>query len=182
MILLQPYYRNITSSLVKIPKIYWLDIGLLRMLCGFRETEYGAIYETLVAAEFYKWIKTMQRPVELYFYRTRSGLEIDLLLQTPHEVIGVEVKGRESVSLADCRAMKEVAAGLGSEWLGGMVVYRGAEIRKCLPVYHPAFYPGKHFNPLNYKIWVNLCNLWAIFKKTSKNVERLGIPPIFSLS
>ena len=130
MILLQPYYRNITSSLVKTPKIYWLDIGLLRMLCGFRETEYGAIYETLVAAEFYKWIKTMQRPVELYFYRTRSGLEIDLLLQTPHGVIGVEVKGRESVSLADCRAMKEVAAGLGSEWPGGMVVYLGAEIRK----------------------------------------------------
>ncbi len=130
VILLQPYYRNITSSLVKTPKIYWLDIGLLRMLGGFRETGYGSIYETLVAAEFLKWIKTMQYPVELYFYRTRSGLEIDLLLQTPHGVIGVEVKSRERASASDCTAMKEIAAGLGSEWLGGMVVYRGNELRK----------------------------------------------------
>lgn len=130
VILLQPYYRNLTSSLVKTPKIYWLDIGLLRMLCGFRETEYGAIYETLVVAEFHKWIKTMQRQAELYFYRTRSGLEVDLLLQTPHGVIGVEVKSRENVSSADGKAMKEIAASLGNEWLGGMVVYRGTEIRK----------------------------------------------------
>jgi hypothetical protein len=54
------------------------------MLCGFRETEYGSIYETMVA----------------------------------------------KVSSSDCRAMKEVSAKLGSEWLGGMVVYRGAEIKK----------------------------------------------------
>jgi hypothetical protein len=63
-------------------------------------------------------------------YRTRSGLEIDLLLQTPYGIIGVEIKGREKVSSSDCRAMKEVSAKLGSEWLGGMVVYRGAEIKK----------------------------------------------------
>lgn len=130
VILLQPYYRNITSSLVKTPKIYWLDIGLLRMLCGFSETEYGPIYETLVVAEFHKWIKTMQRPVELYFYRTRSGLEFDLLLQTPHGIIGVEIKSRERVVPSDWRAMKEFSAKLGKEWLGGIVVYRGNEIQK----------------------------------------------------
>jgi predicted AAA+ superfamily ATPase len=130
VILLQPYYRNITSSLVKTPKIYWLDLGLLRMLCGFRETEYGPIYETMVVAEFLKWIKTMQRQGELYFYRTRSGLEIDLLLQIPQGIIGIEIKGRKKVSASDCRAMKEIAARLGSEWLGGMVVYRGLEIKQ----------------------------------------------------
>jgi predicted AAA+ superfamily ATPase len=103
------------------------------MLCGFGETEYGAIYETLVVAEFLKWIKTMQRQGDLYFYRTRSGLEIDLLLQIPQGIIGIEIKGREKVSTSDCRAMKEIAVRLGREWLGGMVVYRGPEIRYLGP-------------------------------------------------
>lgn len=130
VILLQPYYKNITSSIVKTPKLYWLDIGLLRQLCGYTGDATGELYETMVIGELIKWIKTVQRNAEVYFYRTRSGLEIDIILQTQYGITGLEVKARKKLAPVDIRPMKEVAKGLGREWRGGLVVYRGDEIKK----------------------------------------------------
>ena len=130
VMLLQPYYRNITSSVIKTPKLYWIDIGLLRRLSGQREEVSGEIYETMVVAELFKWIKTAQLNVEMYFYRTRSGMELDLLLTTEHGFIGVEIKARKTLVSSDIRGLKEIAAALKKEWLGGLVIYRGDEIKK----------------------------------------------------
>jgi predicted AAA+ superfamily ATPase len=129
-ILLQPYHRNITSSTIKTPKLYWLDVGLMRQLSGFTGEASGQIYETMVVGELIKWTKTAQRDTEIYFYRTRSGLELDILLQTSHGIVGMEIKGRKLVAPTDYRAMKEVALGLGKEWRGGIVVYKGAVIQR----------------------------------------------------
>ena len=129
-VLLPPYHRNITSSVIKTPKLYWLDIGIVRSLSGFRGDLSGEIYETMVVSEMIKWMKTVQRQEEIYFYRTRSGLELDILLQTEKGMIGMEIKARTSVAAADLRPMREVAKGLGKEWRGGFVVYLGNSIRK----------------------------------------------------
>jgi len=128
--LLQPYHRNITSSVIKTPKLYWLDIGIVRSLSGFRGDLSGEIYETMVVSEIIKWMKTVQRQEEIYFYRTRSGLELDIFLQTEKGIIGMEIKARTAVASADLRAMREVAKGLGKEWRGGLVVYLGNTIQK----------------------------------------------------
>ena len=124
-ILLQPYFKNITSSVIKTPKLYWLDTGLLRQLSGFRGDVLGQIYETMIVAEIYKWIKTAQRGVDIYFYRTRSGLELDIILQTRNGIVGMEIKARNSVSPIDYKNMREIASRLGKEWVGGIVVYQG---------------------------------------------------------
>ncbi len=129
-ILLQPYYKNLTSSTIKTPKIYWLDIGILRQLTGFTGQLTGAIYETMVVSELYKWVKTMQRSVELYFYRTKHGLEVDLILQTPHGIIGAEIKSRDNITSRDISGLKEISNSLKNEWLGGIVIYRGNKIEK----------------------------------------------------
>jgi hypothetical protein len=128
--MLKPYYRNLTSTVVKTPKLYWIDVGLLRQISGYKGPVTGEIYETMVVAEIFKWIKTMQRDVEVYFYRTRSGLELDLMLQTSYGLIGMEIKGRKNIVQSDLRAIKEVARKLGSQWLGGVVIYRGEGIRR----------------------------------------------------
>ena len=129
-ILLQPFHRNITSSVVKTPKLYWLDVGLLRQLSGIRSEFSGEIYETMVVGEILKWLKTTQRYAELFFYRTRSGMELDLLMQTENGIIGVEIKSRINYSPTDTRVMKELAAKLGSEWRGGLLIYRGKKLKK----------------------------------------------------
>ncbi len=128
--LLQPYYKNLTSSVIKTPKIYWTDIGILRQLTGFKGEITGELYETMVVSELIKWIKTCQIDSEIYYYRTRSGMELDLLLESEKGIIGMEIKSREKVVNKDTRVMKEIASILGSKWLGGIVVYRGNEIRQ----------------------------------------------------
>jgi predicted AAA+ superfamily ATPase len=134
VILLQPYARNITSSVIKTPKLYWVDVGLMRQLSGYRgQIATGEIYETAVVAETIKWIKSSQRDCEAYFYRTRSGSEIDMLLQSPSGIIGIEAKARGKVYIQDAKPLKEVAARLGNEWRGGLIVYQGNEIRKICP-------------------------------------------------
>jgi hypothetical protein len=131
VILLQPYYRNLTSSVIKTPKLYWLDLGILRRLSGRREESGGEIYETYAVSEVYKWIRTAQNNVEVYFYRTRTGLELDMLIGFEGgRYLGFEVKGRPKVVPKDIRAMKAVAESLGRDWAGGIVIYRGDEITK----------------------------------------------------
>ncbi len=129
-LLLQPYYKNITSSVIKTPKLYWLDVGLLRQLSGFRGEISGEVYETMVVGEIFKWVKTTQKNVELYFYRTRSGLELDLLLETENGYIGMEIKARKQIASSDLRPMKEIAQGLRKMWQGGILIYQGDSIKK----------------------------------------------------
>jgi len=129
-ILLQPYYRNLTSSVIKTPKLYWTDVGILRQLTGFRGESTGELFETMVVSELFKWVKTAKLDLEIYFYRTRSGMELDLLLDTEKGFLGMEIKSRQTVVQKDITAMKEIAAKLGSMWLGGIVIYRGNEIKQ----------------------------------------------------
>ena len=50
-LLLPPYRINLTSAVVKTPKVYWLDVGLLRSLSGMSGAVTGEIYETMVVGE-----------------------------------------------------------------------------------------------------------------------------------
>lgn len=81
--LLQPFHQNLTSSVVKTPKVYWTNVGIWRQLTGFRGETTGQLYETMVVGEIIKWMRTTQCEGDLDFYRTRSGMELDLLLETP---------------------------------------------------------------------------------------------------
>ena len=126
--LLQPYYRNLTSTVVKTPKLFWIDVGIWRQLTGFRGEMSGQLYETMVVGEIVKWMKTCQCESDLYFYRTRSGMEIDLLLETPVGVIGMEIKSRRTVSEKDVSSLKTIAQTLSAKWRGGIVLYTGDRI------------------------------------------------------
>ena len=133
VVLLQPYARNLTSSTVKSPKLYWMDLGLLRHGTRNRGELTGPLFETLVVSEARKWIDTLGRDVSLWFYRTRSGREIDLLITTASGTIGVEVKNRVRVGLGDCSGLRALAETLGSEWAGGLVVHRGEDLEEVAP-------------------------------------------------
>jgi len=127
---LQPFYENLTSSTVKSPKIYIVDIGILRQLAGFSGEINGEIYETYVISEIYKWIKSGQKNIDLFFYRTRSGMEIDLLIKSGEKFIGLEIKMGKKIGGADFSPMQAVAKKLGKRWLGGVCVYRGDRLYK----------------------------------------------------
>ena len=72
----------------------------------------------------------MQRPASMHFYRTRSGLELDMLLKINERIIGIEIKNRDTIAVSDLRPMKAVADGLGKLWGGGLLIYNGDRIGK----------------------------------------------------
>lgn len=124
---------NLTSATVKSPKLYWMDLGLLRQGTGQWGEVTGSMFETLVIAEARKWIDTMGRDTPLSFYRTRSGREVDLLVTTRDGIIGIEVKARPHVGSHDCSGLRALASALGDEWVGGLVVHRGEDLGELEP-------------------------------------------------
>ena len=133
VVLLPPYRRNLTSAAVKTPKLYWMDLGLLRQGAGTWGDLTGEMFETLVVAEAHKWIETMGRDARLSFWRTRSGREVDLVVTTPGGVLGLEVKGRARAGWRDTASLRALAEALGDEWAGGLVVHRGPDVEELGP-------------------------------------------------
>lgn len=132
-ILLPPYARNLTSGVVKSPKLYWMDLGLLRHETQQWGPVTGAMFETLVVSEIQKWVSTTGVDARLSFYRTLSGLEVDLMMETPQGLIGAEIKNRETVTRSDGRALEAIAEKLGGEWRGGLVIHRGTDLAALSP-------------------------------------------------
>lgn len=131
---LPPYHANLTSQVVKSPKYYWADMGLLRHLSGQLLATTGELFETFVVGEWNKWAQTSGSSLRLFYYRTRSGLECDLLIETERGLIGVEVKARDHAEPSDAGSLRRVAAAAGAKWLGGMVVHSGTRLQPlCAP-------------------------------------------------
>ena len=128
VILLSPYHENFSSIVIKTPKVYAMDVGILRQVTGFWGESTGALYETYVVSEIYKWIKTLQTRVELYFYRTRSGMEVDMLIKINERFLGIEIKNRERIDKSDISSLKALASTLKEKWIGGLCIYTGNHI------------------------------------------------------
>jgi hypothetical protein len=88
------------------------------------------MFETLGVTEIFKWVRTSEQPVDLAFYRTRSGLEVDLLVTTPHGVWGIESKSEVHLTSASWRVLREVGRVLGERWRRGLVVYAGNTLQR----------------------------------------------------
>jgi len=119
--LLEPYHRQRTKRLVKSPKLYFTDTGLLTFLMGFtqagempRHALWGAIWENLVVAEIRKSFLVQGRRPPLWFWRTTTGDEIDLVLElAPERFITVECKTAAQVDLSAVKALRSLKAEYG---------------------------------------------------------------------
>lgn len=96
---LKPYYKNMGKQLVKSPKIYFTDTGLLCYLLGIsdsgqliRDPLRGNIFENLIITEFLKAKFNYEWEGELFHYRDNKGHEVDLILEQGQNLIPVEIK------------------------------------------------------------------------------------------
>jgi predicted AAA+ superfamily ATPase len=122
---LPPYHANLTSQVVKTPKLYWVDRGIKRQVAGQWSLSVEENFEGFIVSELWKWTRTVGGPERLFYYRTRSGLECDLLVETERGLIGLEIKSRQRADTADASALRQVAVAAGKRWLGGMVIHNG---------------------------------------------------------
>ena len=97
--ILKPYHNNITKRLVKTPKVYFMDTGLVAYLCGwdsYKTLQNGAmsgeIFETYVVSEIIKGYLNNRAKMDLYYYRDIDKKEIDLLIVKNNCIIPIEIK------------------------------------------------------------------------------------------
>lgn len=141
---LLPYHANIGKRLVKSPKLYLRDSGLLHHLAGIgtpaqldrwaqRGTSWeGFVIETLIALE------SLDRPSSrFWFYRTQTGSEVDLIIDRGQNRLGVEIKLSTTVAPGDAaglqRACQDGVIHAGVVLYGGHRAFPLAERVQALP-------------------------------------------------
>lgn len=130
--LLKPYYRNFNKRLVKTPKLYFFDTGLVASLMGITNSEQvglhymrGELFENMVVVEKAKSYYARGMEPQMYFWRDSNQNEVDLLTEDGTELHAYEVKSSATMNSDHFKGLKRFAAiaGLPAENL--TVVYGG---------------------------------------------------------
>lgn len=100
---LLPFYQNIGKRLIKTPKIYFTETGLVTYLLGIenekqvgRDPLLGNLFENMIVAELLKLRLNMGLDNNLFFYRDSQHNEVDVLVKKGNNYIPVEIKAAES--------------------------------------------------------------------------------------
>jgi len=103
--LLPPHHQNFNKRLVKTPKLYFLDTGLATWLFGIQNIDQltthvqrGALFETWVISELLKARYNAGEASNLYFWRDRSGHEVDLLVDHGTHLSPLEIKSGQTIN------------------------------------------------------------------------------------
>ena len=102
--LLPPYYKNYNKRIIKSPKVYFYDTGILCSLLNISSsrqlnTHYlkGEIFETFIISEIIKQRYNNAQKENVYFWRDKTGHEIDLLVDHKDKVLSIEIKSAQTI-------------------------------------------------------------------------------------
>lgn len=100
---LPPYFQNIRKRVVKLPKIYFVDVGLAAWLLGLQTAQQiqrdplrGNLFENLWIMEKIKAITHQGKQPNVYFYRDAKGAEVDLICFENQTLYAIEIKSAQT--------------------------------------------------------------------------------------
>ena len=132
---LRPWFGNIGKRLVKSPKIYLNDTGLLCHLLGLdaqaiarNGSLLGRIYENFVLMELIKQISWSETNPRLYHFRTENGEEVDMVLEARDgRIVGIECKATSLVRGVS-KGLQTLRELTGKKFHRGIVLYVGSHV------------------------------------------------------
>lgn len=134
VLVLRPYFSNAGKRLVKTPKVYFMDVGTLCYLAGLRDPMHamagpmgGAILETAVVGEVFRTLAHRGVEPRLYFWRTATGTEVDLIVESETGLVPVEVKLASTPNPAMAKGIEAFRRDYGDRVGRGFVIHTGAE-------------------------------------------------------
>jgi predicted AAA+ superfamily ATPase len=132
VIVLRPYFANIGKRLVKTPKVYFADTGTLCYLAGLRDPEHaaagplgGVIFETTVLAEIVKTFWHRGEEPRVYFWRTATGVEVDMVVEVGGRIVPVEIKLSATPRPAMAAGILALRQDLGDKVEAGYIIHPG---------------------------------------------------------
>lgn len=117
ILLVAPFFENFGKRLIKSPKLYFLDSGLVCHLLGIESEASlakspfsGAIFEGFIASEIVKAQLNAGKRRELYFFRDEQGLEVDFVVPTgPAKLLFLEAKATRTLRPEMAISMERLA-------------------------------------------------------------------------
>jgi uncharacterized protein len=109
-VVLSAWAKNPNKRLMKMPKIHYMDNGIIQAVLQKRGGITGNEFESLVVAEIYKQIKTINAAVQLFHLRTHDGKEVDLILEMPEYYLAFEIKMTDRVTKSSAKNLHGLEA------------------------------------------------------------------------
>ncbi len=114
--LLRPYHKNISKRVIKSPKLYFTDTGLLSYLLKYPDEKTlsagpiaGHLFENIMIMEALKYKFNTNKRYELYFYRDSTHNEIDLVLDFGHSLKLIEFKSSKSIRNEHWKSLMQIS-------------------------------------------------------------------------
>ncbi len=114
--LLRPYHKNISKRVIKSPKLYFTDTGLLTYLLRYQNEETliysplaGNFFENLIVIEVLKCKYNNNGMFELYFYRDSHNNEIDMVIEYENSTQLFEIKSSSTIRLEHIKTIQQYA-------------------------------------------------------------------------
>ena len=128
--------RNPGKRLVKAPKVFLPDSGLLNYLMGTTLESMsakpglpGGVVETFVLAELLKHLAFSEARLSLWHYRTQTNIEVDFILENRlGQITGIEVKASATVDGKDFKGLRHLQETEATIFQRGIVLYGGREV------------------------------------------------------
>jgi predicted AAA+ superfamily ATPase len=125
--------RNLNSRAVATPKVAMVDSGIAANLLGMDAGSLrrpagplGSLLEGFVAMELARQLSWSRQRAELYHYRTRDRVEVDIVLENRQgQVVAIDVKAASTVKAEDFRGIRHLSDRLGDVLQAGIVLYTG---------------------------------------------------------
>jgi predicted AAA+ superfamily ATPase len=133
---LRPHHNNLNKRLIKSPKLYFYDTGLASFLLNIDENSIaqhhlrGGLFENLLIGDFYKRFYNQGKIPPLYFWRDRTGHEIDLLMDRGIGAQPIEIKAGRTISHSFFKNVRYWAELAGADEKESVVIYAGDENQK----------------------------------------------------
>ena len=131
---LQPYHVNFNKRIVKQPKLFFFDTGLVCALLGLESAEQlgqhylrGSVYESFVISELVKSRWVTGRIGNGHFWRDRHGHEVDYLIESADGLVPVEIKSGETIRESMFDGLVYWSRLAGNQEERGFLVYGGKE-------------------------------------------------------
>lgn len=131
---LQPYYKNIGKRLVKTPKVYFYDTGLVCWLLGITSAEdvarhpmRGALFENMVVVEKLKQCFNKGKTSNIYFYRDQSQNEVDIIQENGLNIEAYEIKSASTYTSDFLNTIRYLEKIMPQAIVRSAVIYDGKE-------------------------------------------------------
>ncbi len=158
VVLLKPWYRNISKRLIKSPKLYFYDVGLAAYLLGMENETHvsrhplrGNLFENLALVEAMKYRFNSGRKNVVTFYRDSRGNAVDMILESGQEIFPIEVKAGATIVADFFRGLKHFSRVSGEPPYGCGLIYGGKDVQhrsNCL--IYPVTAMEEMFEKLNH--------------------------------